>query len=682
MFRLFFLFSFFASSLFSFENVDAQIARHFERLSTNSLGVLPQLPPEIRSRRVGPVDQKVTITDDGVLTITLNFMCKTVEGTERLLGSCFKRFYLCDLKPNTTNKRYEINRHVNTMTLFDGEGSFSLSFQSERDLEKAAKILQTLVHRSENVQRSLCDFSNLAKEAGFKYLVVAPRAQSYSEAFHLLTFSVQSPCLVTWLTKCSPDQIKPLLAESRNALPLLIYDISLLNGLSFFTQATPHLSSFSPCTVTGEMEQSIVSDDTSSLKHFLENTSFAGIRFDQMPDFTNPIAIIHQPLDKHKIYRCAKSEKMHTHDVMWYPTKVVHDADYIPIGSVTSWIAGLHENSDDVLRYCLFEEPISQALLAGTLYREFPLLQSLLQCKGRYRKESSIAESICVTSNAVSKYSNLSSYQRRIVKVALFSHEMGAAFGSPEEMAYNSWPLALCIAEKVGFRESEKIALKTLLESPLPCDGKNVKFNETLAFFGDSRIAEQIGLSIGEWIEMKLCYWKAIACLWKQVPQQAAAAIALLEGERHRYSVLCPFGISRGISVSRGPLPTRSLFSSYIWEIRDQKHRDGLSLKRRRERYEHMLVENQESSLKGRFWDWAQKDMHSVFPNKYLTWSEQDAYRAVFEEGRLVYPTYPQTEEEVELMFVIDEWGSMYLGVKKEAEGPEAFGMNHASFFA
>lgn len=392
--------------LHSFDRTDREIAKQFEQLATNSLGVLPQLSSDIRARRIGPVMQKVTISGEGVLTIEQNFICKSLDGTEKIPGRSSQRFYLSDLKQKTPNKRYEVNRHVNTISLFYGKGLFVLSFSSERDLEKAAKLLETLVMRAPQVQRVQGSLSELAKQCGYKYLVIAPRAQSYAEGFRLLHGGEQSPCLLSWLTKHTPDQIGSLLAESRNGLPLLLYDISLLDTVPFYTQAIPHLPSFSTCTLGEEMEQSVVSDDMISLRAFFEKTPFAGIRFEKVPDFAAPLAIVCKALERNKLQKYARAEKIQTHDVTWYPTKVLHDEE-IPRGTVSSWFTGLHENSDDILRYCLLEEPLVPSIFSGTLYREFPLLESLLQCKGRYRKECSIFEGIVATSCALSKQQHL-----------------------------------------------------------------------------------------------------------------------------------------------------------------------------------------------------------------------------------------------------------------------------------
>lgn len=247
-------------------------------------------------------------------------------------------------------------------------------------------------------------------------------------------------------------------------------------------------------------------------------------------------------------------------------------------------------------------------------------------------------------------------------------------------MAYNSWPIALCIAEKVGLSELEGRAVKALIEAPLPCDDKKMKLNEPLAFLEEARTASQIGIAPGEWLEMKVVYWRALSSLWKKVPEQTKNAIAFVAGVRRRYAVLCPFGISRGLSAFKGPLEIRGLFSTYIWELRDAQHREGLPLKRRRDKYEHMLVDNPSSAWKGHFWDWLSKESQGLFPNTYLSREELEAYRAVFSEGRLVHPTVPQGE--VEMMFVIDDWGHLYLATKKEAENKEVLGFNHASFLS
>jgi len=58
---------------------------------------------------------------------------------------------------------------------------------------------------------------------------------------------------------------------------------------------------------------------------------------------------------------------------------------------------------------------------------------------------------------------------------------------------------------------------------------------------------------------------------------------------------------------------------------------------------------------------------------------EREQYRARFDDGVLVFPKLPSIED-VEMMFVLDEWGRLYIGMKNDGERPDEKGFNHASF--
>lgn len=666
-----------SASLFSV--VSREKAEKFESLATNQLGVLPQLSGDLRSRRVGPVCQCVSISPEGIMTITQKFYCKALGDEQKVRGTCEKRFYLRDFVSEASQRRYECNPHMNTIMFTDHQGQWSIGFRSTEEMNTAAALLDHLVSKAPEKPASNHAPSSFAASAGFRYLVVAPRAESLPLSIRLLTCKQHSRCVDVWLTKHTPEQIIPLLHEARNALPLLFYDLQLIDTVPFFTVSTPGAAAFQPCGFGKTIEQSVVSDDAIGLAKAFSQP-FVGLRFDSMPDFSSPVAVICRLEDKHRIYRCAKSEGITTHDASWYTRKPLLYRGYIPEGSVYSWFLGLNENSFDVLRYCLLDEPMTMELFSGTLYREFPQLEGLLASKSRYVPELSLAESICVTSKALSDDGKeLSALFRSTLKVALFTHELGIPFGPPQEAPYNTWPLALLVAEKAGFREYQKRALCALINSPLqeekacpPCE----------AFFKEALVAAKIGMPVGEWLRLKWWYWKMIQSLFKDTPRYAKEALQRLQSLQSQFQVYGSFGIPCGAYVCHGPLPVRSLYSSYLWEVRDPQHRDGLSLKRRRDRFESMLLENPRSSWKGRFWDWLQKEAHDCYPNRYLTDRERLEFKALFQEGRLVKPVLPKSDEEIELMFVIGEDGQAYVGYKKEAESSDLPGFNHASFFA
>jgi hypothetical protein len=669
------------------QTTNKEKAKQLEGLATHTSGVLSDISEEIRAMRSGPVTQHVTISDDGVLTLSRWFYCRPSDTGKMVKATSVKRFALADLH-NTATHHCDINRHSNTITLFDKECCWSLGFPSTADTEQAYSLLESLITSVPAIPpTSPSSCAAAAARAGYKYLVVASRCEEVSETMRLLSMPEPSRRLLCWLTKRNPQEMEALFHESRNRLPLFLFDITALDGGSFFTQSIPGNTTFLPCSIGSDMMQSVYSDEKDEFEAFLKSSPFVGICFESMPDFLSPVAILCKACDEHKIRKTARSLEMPIKEAHWYFTTVLDDMNGVPLGTTSSWVTGINNNSYDILRYCLFHKELTQTLFAYMLYPEFPSLKNLLKMKSRYRKDCTIGEMVCRTSHALDRQAEkLPEWHVRVLRIALVTHEFGGPFGDDTEIGYNSWPLSLAVAEKMGLTKQEKKALQALIEDPpvvaVQKAEKKKKEKEDplfLSFVQESRTASEIGISLQEWLQIKACFYEILSIQGKP-PGRRQSVAQTIKCLQKRYSSILPFGVPRGTLFCHGPLKTRDMYSSYIWEVRDPLHRDGLFLKRWREKFERMIVEGKKVSGKGHFWDWLNKELQDKpgFPNDYLKDSERDACRAWFEGGALVAPQLPSLDE-VELMFVVDDWGRMYLGLKNDGERPQDRRMNHAS---
>lgn len=652
--------------------LDRQAARQFEDLANTTAGGLYNFPQEIRNRRTGPVTQEVKISDDGIMTISFSFLCKG-EGKEKpKKAHTLKQISLADLLVDK-GKFVEVNRHTNTITIFEHTIGWTLVFPSPKALEQAASTLKTLV-------RSV-DFpslapkkrpSELAKAAGFRYLVASPRCQTMEDSVRVLSFPDQSAKLFFFLTKHEITQKNLLLADALNASPLCIFDLSVLDQEPFFTLPFFGATDFCPCGIEGEMEQSALSDEPTVLQHVFD-APFVGIRFFSLPRGLVPTKIF-----------------CRWHDLRWlrkYGAEFAHVPleEIVPLfyepaapqGTTTCWLEGIHETSDDILRF-IFHAGILPTIQAKTaLVREFPGLGCLLREKSHYRSDCTVGEVIERLLRISSKNPALPPDQRLVLHVAFFSHELGAVFGPDSEIFYNSWPLALAIAEKMGFSESQKTLLEALL-SATPF-GKPPRLPEVPALLQREAITASDGeMLLQEWIQLKLSFLRATT---QQFHAAASYASYIRTYEQLlSHPQLHNIGLPLGKKMLVGRYSVRRLFSSYIWEERDPLHRDGLSLLRRREKFEHMILEHPHSPWKGRFWDWLNKESpkEPLSTGIYLKPEERSGFLVKFENGQLTFPSLPQVEGELEMMFVVDACGNMYIGQKRDGKGKEETSFSHA----
>jgi hypothetical protein len=654
--------------------LDQHAARQFERLSTTNAGGLYNFPQEIRNRRVGPVVQEVKISDDGIMSISLTFSCsQDGKSGRKKKARAFKQFSLSDFAAET-GKFVEVNKHTNTMTIFDHGIGWTLVFQSPEALEQATTVFKSVV-RSVRPTASETNFlpSNVAKEAGYRTLIAVPRCQTVEDSFQLLSLPDQSAKIFFFLSRYDSSQVDAILAESKNASPLYIFDLSVIDQAVFFTLPFFDSTKFSPCDIEDERIQSALSDDINALRHAFSQ-KYVGIRFISLPKNLVPLKVLGRWNDCHWVKKY--SAKLVGHSIPCEEITPLFDAPEAPQGTVMSWLMGNQESSDDVLRY-FFYAP--ERLDIGMLVREYPELGRLLQEKSRYKNDASIEKMIELFLQDHLLEKKMPQDQRVVLKVALFAHQLGAPFGPDSELVYNSWPFALTLSEKLGFSENQKNMLEALISATPPL-GKPPKLPDACSLLQhESIVAKSSGLSLHDWLQLKLVFLKITA----QHLRTFASYMSYLQSFEKLVPQLHQIDPPSGRSAFSGSYPTRRLFSSYLWEVRDPQHRDGLSLLRRRGKYEHMLLDHPHSPWKGRFWDWLEKETvkEPLSPGVYLSSEERAKLLARFENGRLTMPALPNTEGEVEMMYVVDSAGNMYIGQKRDGKGKDETSFNHAGFF-
>ena len=670
----------------SCHGIDRKAAHEFEQVVKKGVCVLSSFPEEIRARRSGSMEQNITVSDDGVLSLSFSFPCRPFSEDERnaknLLVKSNKQFLLQDFKAGDT-KHYEANKLLNTLSFFDHNVAWMIAFRSSSDFDHAATSLEKLIQSCKERVIPHKKPSEIARENGFQFLVFAPRAASIDDELRLLKTPIQSSSLVCWLTKSDSTTTEKVLEESCGALPLFFYDLDILDNGLFYTVSSPGMTSFCQYDLNNECVQSVYSDDGGNLGAYFGRATYCGIHFEKMPSLSTPKALITDGSEK-KMLSKTKARGIHVDAAQIIqvpfdlsPSEKVQDC-------FPCLLHPLNSNSIGILRFILLRGRVTRESLKVVM-REFPELSSLLKMKSHYRKDLSLEE--CLLMRLKTLYSiegQLSPFAQKVLRVACMSSEFGAPFGTDEELFYNTWPFALSIAEMVGFSENEKLALSALLRTqPIP-DIKMKEEKLLTAFLSESLQADEIGISLGEWLSLRQSYDCILARQFRTVPESVSAPLKKLKKFSNQYKMIVPFGIPLGKFVFKSSLPTRNLFSAYIWEVRDAKHREGLPLKKCRDKFEKMMLEKPKSPWKGRFFAWVDKECDRVraFPDTYLeTEAARAPYLASFQDRILVSPSFPQ-ETEVELLFVIDARGRVFVGQEKRAQGEDRPGFSHASFFA
>ncbi len=656
--------------------IDKKLTNQFELLVQESPGVLTDFPEEVRDLRRGPVAQKVLFNDLGEITIQLTFPCSQDDGT--VAGAQFSRtIHLADLQANQGT--VVLNEHLNTITFKGAGGTCSLAFSSIQKACYAKKILDKLIDKTTPVQeKEEFQASDLAKKAEFTYLVIAPRNEDLSEAVRGVFMNGTSTQNVVWLTKKNLKDIEGIVREGCNCLPIFVYDLSVLDKAPFYTTSIPGSTSLTYVTFK-DISQSVASNDEQGLRRFFSTNPFAGIRFKGDPCLKKPVCVICKKYEKTAIRKASTERHVKIPEEAFNIFPGLFSSDDAPLGTTTYWLTGINNNSYEVLAYCLQNEQITHNIFSGVLYREFPHLRPLLKGGSRYAKNLTREQAIC---RSLKQLSLLKSALRpdvyAVLQVAFFTCELGAPFGSDNDIGYNTWPFAQAIAEKVGLSGLQELLLEFL-----------VRENSSLML--NKHEKDQAPIDTWHCLAKKAGILNVPAeDLW--MLKKTFASILLCGDEKHSprlralskvhksfKNILC-FGVPFGLKSYRGPYPLRTLYSSYIWEVRDNKHRDGLVLCRKRAKFEAMMLQGSKTISKTSFWDWLDRGTE-LSSTTYVSGENREEYRAIFENGRLVHPAKFADCEQCELLFVIDEWGRIYVGLKEDAKDLTKCNFNHASIF-
>jgi hypothetical protein len=94
-----------------------------------------------------------------------------------------------------------------------------------------------------------------------------------------------------------------------------------------------------------------------------------------------------------------------------------------------------------------------------------------------------------------------------------------------------------------------------------------------------------------------------------------------------------------------------------------------------------MMLQGSLAAGKGSFWDWIDRGQ-ALAGTKYVSGKNREDYRAIFSEGLIIHPEIFAQRDSCELIFVIDEWGRIYISTKTDAEDVKKFNFNHASFLS
>jgi hypothetical protein len=413
-------------------------ARQLESVATHTNGVLNDLPDEIRARRVGPVHQKVTVSDDGIITVHRSFVCKPqlgVEGHPKPFEASGDHTIIVSELRKGKRYRVEPHRHEGLVLVTDCGASWSIDASSPREVESIASLIATLAANAPDVPVASSLPSEMARTAGFRYLVVAPRCEDIADAVGVLTYSEPSPHMCAWLTKLSPDATEEVLHESFNRLPLFFFKLETLDTGAFYTQPIPGANFYAPYSLDAQTPQSAVSADGKGLQNFFAKSAHVGICCTSMFDLSAPTRVLYRPEDRHALQKAAKLSHIAFDKKGWVSCDPLETFPSPPTGTTLTWFGGINDNSDDVLRYCLLDRPLTPNLFRYVLCHEFSALHSLLKMPSCYGKDRSIEEMVYLSSMALYKRSAMIPPSLlKVLHVALFAHELGGPFGPEAEV--------------------------------------------------------------------------------------------------------------------------------------------------------------------------------------------------------------------------------------------------------
>ncbi len=706
-------------------SLDPRIVASFEKLASHKQGIVSQLPIEVRLLRTGAIEQEAKLVRNGFLTIKTQFSFIPKSGTETkntpVPCTMTRSFRLCDFKEGG-RYRYEINRIMNAIVLYDGTQAHYLVFSSKVDFEQATSLFQILVEQASRIPSEKKDedetrkASYIFKKAGFQWIAVVPRVDLTETSWSILTLQRKGGLdnMIVWATKCNLGEdsaestalLDELLKESKNLSPIFLFPLTKLDEWQFTT--LPFIGAETQQIFsTPTQKQSASSDDPEELLKVASTSESVAFRVTLAPALQMPSIVICRNQDVKKVNKGIKLCRTQT---QLPAPKVIsllphYFQEDIPEGSTLRWLTGISPQSDDLLRSLFFDPPNSHKELFTHLLREYPFLKTILSAKSKIRKGMTIQNSILDGMNKISIPNELSTYvdihakMRRVSLATLLALETGALFGDTENFAQDGIQFAVTLEEKLGASGQEKLALEYfLLRNPIYPSSVREKEKSSkkkpaswLSQYMQERMtARSYHISFHEWIITRYIASRALST----APQFKEKA---LEDTTNIIQLLAslPSAITDGSCVIATGLPSRQnilyvrpLFGAYFWEKLDTAaHRDGLSLARNRAKYEEHILKHPKSPWRNRFWEWithkqSQNDLKLLPPTTYVTEKERHAYKACFENGVITAPKELISSEEEEIIFVVGLDGEMYLWKKSDAQSPEEYSFSHASFFS
>lgn len=675
----------FLNALFFFTFLSAgefeEIAASFSKQVEQGVGVIPDCSltdPSIR--RNGPVLQKAIFENSSQCTLQITFPFLDKFGKEHT-ATAQRRFFLKDFVEGGS-RRFEVNHKTLTLSLQDPLTKWNIGFRSSVELTRAASLFSRLIALGET-KKDLLLPSQAAYKAGFRSLIICPIQPNLPDGTKsTLSFS-KTNSYMTFLSRSTVEEETKLLEAAENRLPLFVYDIQKLDTSLFYAIPSPDTQLYIPFSVQHGVQQSILSDDRISLFEDMKMKEVYYIHFITCPTLDEPTALLYPPHELNNWKKTCKTNGISTTNTNFCEMEPLYWNNRIPGGTDSFWLISSSPRCDDVLRF-LFENQNKKSTehILTFVRQSYPNVQLLLKQKSRYFKDHTIEEAICKNFEQLQILSpHFSHEQMRVLKIALICHEMGSQLGPLEELSYNSLPFALMLAEKVDCSEKEMRMLELLLQqSPINIKETSTEpskiptvqdlFKATLAI-AEEEISPAIFLPIQE------TFLKILLSNDTQQPHLQLSSL-LAHFNTQTLASLC-----FGLHPFQGVLPARKIYSSYMWEVRDPLHRDGIYLKRAREKFEQLVLEDPQSSWKGKFWQWldAQKSKKPHASTLYLNEEQKEQYRALFKDGKL-YSNNGKIIASQEVMFVLDTHNHMYVGQKKDATEPGDFSLNHASFTA
>lgn len=673
-FILLFLFASLAANEFD------EVAKALCKQVQTGIGVLPDMPASSEPmHQFGSFEQQLHVENSN--SFILRISCsKRVEFQKPEKATFERRFFLSDFAPGSA-RRFEINHKLLTLSIQDELVTWHIGFRTSAELTKAAALFDRLISLSSTASFNKPSLSSIARQAGFSSLVLCPEGETLNDVVSTLCHTTHSKRLRAFLSRNSIQDKQKLLFETENRLPFFVYSLDVLDTSSFYTVDSPESITYCPYTLSSKCKQSIISDDQNSLTKILSCSTTQFIRFITPPSLHHPIAIFCTPQENTELSRLLKKRGLSATSATFSTHTPLFWQDCIPEGTPSFWLLPRSLHSDDMLRFWF--ETATFASLPQTLsafVQQYPNAQPLLLQKSVYVKQGTVLAGIIKSFTLLHTLKpTVPASMKKVLKIALICHEMGACFGPRKNLGYNSIPFALMLAEKLGLKEKEQTLLELLLSSPQKTkQPPSHDSSESLKLLIDEALlAAQHKISPYEWLTVKAAFTQIVSSLSSQEPLKATIYTEPLKKYPQK-TISC---LTFGLRPLQGILSTRKIFSSYLWEVRDPLHRDGLKLKRLRERYEQELLANPKSQWKGQFWEWVDEKLAAkpLPGTKYLEKSERLAYEPCIKNGKL-YTHNGKPLVSQETMFVFDQDQTLYVGQKKDAVHPKDLSFNHASF--